>query len=188
MTKYLDEYNPKAAGVNFRVQSDDRKLKFNNIQSCMAVVLLPVGGHTMVGVHITTATSKSAEELTTVVKELRAAVGPGPCDAYLVANYTTFHARTGLGKALKKLARKVYVCDLPPSSDTVNAADADVKVELSGGVMAAYVRRHAVFVTDASNRRIKKPNAVPGAVPGKPSYLTDRDDKPWMPVPFQPLP
>src|SRR5512147_3255473 len=121
MTKYLDEYNPKAAGVNFRVQSDNRKLKFNNIQSCMAVVLLPVGGATMVGVHITTATSNSAEELTTVTRELRAAAGA--CDAYLVANYTTFHARTGLGKALKKLARKVYVCDLPPASDTLNAAD-----------------------------------------------------------------
>jgi hypothetical protein len=191
MTKYLDEYIPNTKQVARQVQSDTRKLKFNNIQSCMALVLLPAGGQKLVGVHLTTGTTTKPHEIDSAIKDLRAEVGGGVCDAYIVANYTEFHARTGLGKALKKLVRKVYVCDLPAATDTNKSADADVKVELSNGVISAYVRRHAVALPDPANPRgfLRKPNAVtgPGAVPGKPTNLTDRDQKPWMPVPFQPL-
>ena len=191
MTSYLDEYIPNSRQVSRQVQSDTRKLKFNNIQSCLALMLLPAGGQRMVGVHLSISTTGKPEEIKQVVGELRTAVGGGTCDAYIVANYTEFHARTGLGKALKKLARKVYVCDLPAASDTNNSADADVKIELSNGVIAAYVRRHAVGLKDPAQPSsfLRKPNAKigAGAVPGKPTYRTDRDDKPWMPIPFQPL-
>ena len=191
MTKYLDEYIPNTKQAARKVQSDTRKLKFNNIQSCMALVLLPAGAQKLVGVHLTTGTTTKPDEIDSAMKDLRAEVGTATCDAYIVANYTAFHARTTLGKSLKKLARKVYVCDLPAVSDTNNSADADVKVELTNGVIAAYVRRHAVALPDPANPRgfLRKPNAVigAGAVPGKPTNQTDRDQKPWMPVPFQPL-
>lgn len=190
MTKYLDEYIPNTKQAARKVQSDTRKLKFNNIQSCMALVLLPAGAQKLVGVHLTTGTTTKPDEIDSAMKDLRAEVGTATCDAYIVANYTAFHARTTLGKSLKKLARKVYVCDLPAMSDTNKSADADVKVELSGGVMSAFVRRHAVNLTTAPNQFIRKPNAVvgAGAVPGKPIHETDRDAKPWIPVAFQPLP
>jgi hypothetical protein len=191
VTSYLDEYIPNTKQVSRQVQTDTRKLKFNNIQSCLALMLLPAGGQQMVGVHLSIATTNKPDEIKQVVGELRAAVGNTTCDAYIVANYTEFHARTGLGKALKKLARKVYVCDLPAASDKDKSADADVKIELSNGVIAAYVRRHAIGLKDPANPHafLRKPNAKigAGAVPGKPTYLTDRDQKPWMPVPFQPL-
>lgn len=189
MPAYLDEYIPGSRQVARQVQSDLRKLKFNNIQSCMALVLLPAGGQRLVGVHLSTVTTGKPHEIASAMNDLRAAIGGATCDAYIVANYTEFHARTGLAKAVKKIARKVYVCDLPAASDTNNAADADVKVELTGGVIAAYVRRHAVNLTNPAGQFIQKPNAVlgRGAVPGKPTNMTDRDDKPWMPIPFQPL-
>lgn len=190
MTAYLDEYKPGSKSPERRVQSDTRKLKFNNIRSCLALVLLPADGQKLVGVHLTTASTVfHPEEIDIAMKELRAELGGGSCDAYIVANYTQWHARTDLAKALKKLARRVYVCDVP-AADGSGEADVDVKVELSGAVLRAYVRRHAVALKDKSGRFIPKPNVKAGgaAVPGKPTVLTDRDDKPWMPVAFQPLP
>ena len=191
MPAYLDEYNPNSKSASNRVQSDTRKLKFNNIRSCLALVLLPAAGQKLVGVHLTTSSTVfHPEEIDAAMKELRTELGSGPCDAYIIANYTRWHARTGLAKAVKKLAKRVYVCDVP-EVDHTGEADVDVKVELTGGLIRAYVRRHAVILKDKGGLQISKPNAAVAlalAVPGKPTKLTDRDDKPWMPVPFQPLP
>ena len=183
MTKYLDEYGPNARGVNRRVQSDAGKLKFNNIQSCIAVVLAPVGGQTMVGVHFTTATTSNLGELQRAIGELGAAAGDGVCDAYLVATFG-HHAGTPLVKELKKVARAVYLCDVAP--DAARSADVDVKFELQDGRLTAFVRHHAVALKDAAGKLIPKPNwNAATALPGKPRNLTDRDDKPWMAVAFK---
>jgi hypothetical protein len=186
MTKYLDEYDTNARHLSNKVQSDPRKLKFNNIQSCIAVVLLPVGGGTLTGVHLTTITTNSKAELTRVMGELRAAVGPGACDAYVVSTWSN-HASTDLKKELKKIARTLYGCDVPAPAGG-GAADVDVKFELAGGRMTAYVRQHVVTLRAAGGGAIVNPNYNRAtAAPGKPMYLTDRDDpnKQWMAASFR---
>lgn len=133
MTKYLDEYNPGAKGLNYQAQADAGKLKFNNIRSCIAVVLVPSGGNTMAGVHLTTATTKNMTELQSAMADLTGAAGPGPHDAYLVAAFG-YHAGTPLVKALRKVARNVYLCDVTPDKDDpAHEADVDVKFEAKGG-------------------------------------------------------
>ncbi|HEY6271634.1 MAG TPA: hypothetical protein VIX19_06515 [Terriglobales bacterium] len=110
MTKYLDEYIPKSKQISRQVQSDDQKLKFNNILTCMAVVVVPVGGQTMTGVHLTVASTKNTKEaeaeLAQALQELQTAAGAGPLDAYIICSWR-FHKAGGLGKGLKKLARAV---------------------------------------------------------------------------------
>ena len=192
MTKYLDEYNPTARGINYHAQADSGKLKFNNIRSCIAVVLLPVGGQTMVGVHLTNKSTKDLGELKSAIAELAALVGTAKCDAYLVATFG-YHAGTQLVKELKKCARAVYLCDVTPDrNDVAQEADVDVKFEVSGGRIVAYVRQHALFIetkADGTKGRTMKPTwSTATDIPGKPRFLTDRDAKPWMPVAFKKLP
>lgn len=185
MTKYLDEYQPNTRIISKQVQSDAHKLKFNNIQSCVAIVLLPASRRTLVGVHLTTWTTNKPNELAGVMQELAAAVGGEACDAYLVTTYG-HHSQTQLRAQLKGIARSIYLCDVPPTSS--KAADVDVKVELNGGRLTAYVRNHAVFQKDTAGAAIPNPHYDRAtALPGKPAYLTDRDDKPWMAVAFRPL-
>ena len=44
------------------------------------------------------------------------------------------------------------------------------------------------FIKDAAGRSTPKPGFNPAtALPGKPMYMTDRDDKPWMAVTFHQL-
>jgi hypothetical protein len=187
VTKYLDEYNPTGRQASTKVQSDAHKLKFNNIQSCIAVVLVPDGAQTMVGVHLTTMSTFNKTELQGLMNELKTAVGPGACDAYLIAAYTN-HSGADLTKELKKFARCVSLCDVPGVSATDTGADIDVKVELHGTKISAFVRRHAVNIKDAAGRVTQKPNYNRAtARPGQPMYITDRDDKPWMAVGFRPL-
>ena len=181
MTKYLDEYIRDSKQVARQVQSDDKKLKFNNIQSCVAVIL--VGPKKMTGVHLTTATTRKGkeDEFAQALSELKAAAGAGPLDAYIVCAWG-WHKDTGLGKGLKQLARAVYLCDVPQTAQ--KEANIDVKVHLLGdrpfgGLrLQAYIREHAV-------NQMPKPNFNwKTAQPGKPSYLTDRDSKPWIVVAF----
>lgn len=187
MTKYLDEYSTARGLLAAKVQSDTRKLKFNNIHSCVAVTLLPAGGNTMTGVHLTTANTGDRAILARVMQELRNAVGAGPCDAYLVSHWS-WHSATQLAKELKKIARALYLCDVPVKGDS-DAAQVDVKFELTGGRMVAYVRDHAVFLKDARGGVTVNPRYNRAtAAPGKPMYLTDRDDKPWQAVAFRKLP
>ena len=187
MTRYLDEYIPGSRQLSRKVQSDAHKLKFNNIQSCIAVVLVPAGGTTMVGVHLTTMSTFNKAELAGVMNELKTAAGAGACDAYLIAAYTN-HDHSDLGPALKKLAKTVWLCDVPAVSKTNAGADVDVKVELHGGQVTAHVRTHAVALKDSTGGARQKPGFDrTTALPGKPSYMTDRDDKPWMAVSFRRL-
>jgi len=64
----------------------------------------------------------------------------------------------------------------------------DVKVELHGGQVTACVRSHAVALKDSAGEARQKPGfGRTTALTGKPSYMTDRDDKPWMAVSFRRL-
>lgn len=184
MTKYLDEYNPNTQNVNNRVQADADKLKFNNIQSCVAVVLQPVGGGPMTGVHLSTITTYSSHELKQAMKELKQKAGSGTFDAFVVSMWS-HHATTPLKAALKKLARAVYSVDIPPSG---NSADVDVKFEMKSGRIGVYVRQHVTLLKSSGGGAIVKPGfALATPMPGKPMYMTDKDDeaKQWMAVDFR---
>ncbi len=192
MTKYLDEYNPNSRGLSYRAQADASKLKFNNILSCIAVVLVPVGSVTMAGIHLTTSSTNNLAELKLAMAELKAAINNQKCDAYMVATFG-FHAGTQLHAQLKKVARAVYLCDVQPDKDNqAQDADVDVKFELSAGRMLAFVRQHARYLetrADGTAGRTPKPNwNAATAAPGKPRNLTDRGEKPWYPVAFKKLP
>jgi hypothetical protein len=172
MTKYLDEYNPTARGINYHAQADSGKLKFNNIRSCIAVVLVPVGSQTMVGVHLTNKSTKDLGELKSAIAELAARrhckVRRVPCG----------DVRLPRGDAARE--------------GTEEVADVDVKFEVSGGRMVAYVRQHALFIetkADGTKGRTMKPTwSTATDIPGKPRFLTDRDAKPWITVTFKKLP
>lgn len=189
MTKYLDEYSETSKSPNKRAQSDNRKLKFNNVQSCVAIVLVPLGQQTMAGIHLTIRETKDKAKLAGSLQELQGVAGAGPFDAYVVSAWEAYHSQTDLGKALKELARAVYICDVPEQI-VGKGADVDVKVELvSGPRLQTYVRPHAVMVKDAAGRYIANPSYDKAtALPGKSSWLTDRDSKPWMAIAFRPLP
>ena len=189
MTKYLDEYNPTGRGLNYHAQADASKLKFNNIQSCIAVVLAPDGGNTMAGIHLTTKSTADLGELRAAVTELRDAVPGQTCDAYLVATFK-FHAGTPLVKELKRVARSVYLCDVTPTDAVIGGADVDVKFELLGGRMVVHVREHAKFLetrADGSAGRTPNPSFKATSPAGKPRSKTDRDGKLWIPVSFAKL-
>jgi len=188
MTKYLNEYNTatNAIWAAHKVQSDNRKLKFNNIKSCIAVVLVPNGAATMVGVHLTKGNLNPAD-MTRVMQELQAAAGTTACDAYLVSAWSHYEG-SNLKKELKKITRSIQLCDLPKKSS--NDADVDVKFELAGTRVMAYVREHVLPLKGPGGAQVPNPNySKATAAPGKPNYLTDRDDagKQWMSVSFRPL-
>ena len=189
MTAYLDEYNPNSQYANFRVQSDPRKLSYNNIQSCIAVALWPSQNRELVGVHLTTAITNN-EELKRVTAELNQKKGRAQCDAYLVGAYSAnkYDTETRLKRQLKQIVRTVWVCDVPKVGgiDGRNkAANIDVKIELVNGLPKAYVRFHAEFKTDASGARIPVPKPQGDWPPGQPRNELDKDGKPWMAVDFK---
>jgi hypothetical protein len=190
MTKYLNEYVPGTRQVDRQVQSDYDKLKFNNILSCMALVLVPDGGHTMTGVHLTVASTMQGkeDELKQVLGELKAAAGAPPLDAYITCCWGNYKA-SGLVKGLKKFCRAIYLCDIPqygrstPGNDSANA---DVKVHLLGGKAQAYIRQHAENLRNPDGGGfMQRPDYDRrNWKPGKPVNLTDRDTRPWSPIAF----
>ncbi len=189
MTAYLDEYNPNSRSPNYRVQSDPQELKYNNIQSCIAVAMYPSENNQLVGVHLTTATTGNRTEMKTVRDELRQALGKvQTCTAYLVANYQTHHASTTLKRELSKIAGSVLVCNVTAVSAKDTSADVDVKIELMGGQPKCYVRSHAPFMSPAGGvGRIPKPRPEAGWAswtPGKPKTELDKTGRPWMVVDF----
>jgi len=185
MTKYLDEYIPNSKQKSRQVQSDGEKLKFLNVLSCAAIVVVPVGSTTMTGVHLSITTSKDTKEgkaeLKQVLGELQVAAGAGPLDAYIICSWG-FHRQGGLGKGLKKIARAVYLCDVP--IDKVDA-NVDVMVKMLGTRLQASLRQKAEKVLDERGQAKMKPGYnYKTAEPGKPGWETDSDSKPWSPVPF----
>lgn len=188
MTAYLDEYNPNSRGLNFRVQSDRQTLKYNNIQSCIAVAIYPSSNGQLVGVHLTTATTGNAAEMKTVRDELLAAMGrANNSRAYLVANFKTHHANTTLKRELSKIVSQVLVCNITPVSGTNTSADVDVKIELVGNTPKCYVRTHATFMAPPGGAgRIAKPQPAAGWAPGQPRAQRDKAGREWSVVDFLP--
>lgn len=194
MTKHVNEYNTNATGANpmkltNMVQQDSQKLKFNNIQSCIAVGIIPAAGNMMTGVHFTTSSTSSDAELMIALNRIKNLNAGVKFDAYLVASYNEHHSKTNLVKKLKKICQHIYLCDIPPNA--ANGADVDVKMERTGNGVKIYIREHAVFLLDGGGQRILKAKYV--GVPinnaamvssGKTQYQNDRDQKPWTPAPF----
>jgi len=185
MTKYLDEYVPGSKQRNRQVQSDDEKLKFMNVLSCAALVVVPVGGKTMTGVHVSVKQGKEADEnlkeRELMLRDLRKAAGSGQLDAYIVCAWD-FYKDGSLGKDLKKLARHVYLCDIPKAKLDANV---DVMMKMVGERLQASVREKAEKILDANKQiKIKPGYDRKTHEPGKPYWETDKDSKPWMPVPF----
>ena len=109
------------------------------------------------------------------------ASGAGPLDAYIICSWG-FHRQGGLGKGLKKIARAVYLCDVP--IDKVDA-NVDVMVKMLGTRLQASLRQKAEKVLDERGQAKMKPGYnYKTAEPGKPGWETDSDSKPWSPVPF----
>ena len=189
MTAYLDEYNPNSNSPNYRVQADATTLKYNNIQSCIAVAIYPSATGQVVGVHLTTATTGNPAEMKTVRDELLAAMGNVPrSQAYLVANFKTHHAGTTLKRELSKIVSQVFLCNVSSVSDTNTSADVDVKIEVVGNQPKCYVRTHAPFMTPPGGAgRIAKPVPVAGWTPGQPRAQRDKDGREWSVVDFLPI-
>ncbi|HEY6271635.1 MAG TPA: hypothetical protein VIX19_06520 [Terriglobales bacterium] len=58
-------------------------------------------------------------------------------------------------------------------------------VKMVGNRLQASLRQKAEKVLDSTGQPKMKPGYnYKTAQPGKPGYETDRDSKPWMPVPF----
>lgn len=184
MTAHVNEYNPNARSAANGVQTDPQKLKFNNIQSCIAVIVVPRTGTQLIGVHFTTiSTGTSPAEMDAAFTAIRSLLGRTACDVYLVAAWR-HHATTELLRKLKKFASAIYLCDV--AEDGAGAANVDVKVDLNGGSALIAIRSHTVFLKDAANQRILKPAfAGGGAVPagflqaGHSIHQNDRGAKPW---------
>ena len=187
MTAYLDEYNPNSTRPNYRVQSDPQELKYNNIQSCIAVAIYPSATRQLVGVHLTTATTTNPNEMKKVREELRQALGNVQrCNAYLVANYRTHHAKTTLKRELSKIVSSVLVCDVSPVGGQNTGADIDVKIKLrDDGQPRCYVRSHAPFMTPPGGvGHVVKQEPAGGWKPGQPHSQLDKTGREWMVVDF----
>lgn len=140
MTVHVNEFNPSNSAAMYGVQTDPRKLKFNNIQSCIAVVLcvynkVKVGIptiKTLIGVHINTFNlGKGEAELKIAVARLKQHRTDEPFDIYLVGPYDTHYAASNLAKKLKSLnPREIKLANLPVNAG--KAADQDIKVEAMG--------------------------------------------------------
>lgn len=182
MTAYLDEYNPNSRHANYRVQSDSSRLKYRNIQSCIAVAIYPTASRKLVGVHLTTATTGNPKELQIACDELRQAIGNvSGSKAYLVANYRTHHAATRLKQSLKQFVAQVLVCNIGPVSTTNTGANADVKIELKANRPVCYVREHAPALFNQP-----KPKPDGGFKPGQATVKSDKSHREWQAVDFVP--
>ena len=185
MTAYLDEYNPNARGQNYHVQSDPQKLKYYNIQSCIAVAMYPSAAGYLVGVHLTEGTSHSSSEMKSVRDELRAALGNvRKCTAYLVANYREYHATSRLKRDLKKIAASVMLCHVTGGPD--KAADIDVKIEVNATLVLCSVRSHAHVETHPGTPTPVDADRPPGGfLPGQPRSKLVTTGLPWSVATFE---
>jgi len=185
MTAHLDEYNPNSTRPNVRVQSDTQELKYKNIQSCIAVAIYPSETGQLVGVHLTTATTKRPDEMDIVRDELQQALGNvNQCNAYLVGNYSTYHAKTTLMKELRRIkgVSSVLLCNVSPVGGRNTSADIDVKIKLKDGQPRCYVRPRRPPI--GSSGPVKMPGPVGILKPDQPNYQVNKNGREWMVVDF----
>lgn len=190
MTKYINEFNPNSRQENNGVQEGLVKLKFNNIQSCIAVGIVPEDNSKMIGVHLTQASTHSKLELKEAISRIKGMGGNKKCSVYLVASYSN-HRDSYLLQLLKdKLTKNIYLCDL--TADVRGNANIDVKMIKTGNRISTYIRIHAENIKDDSGHFIYKAGLAAltkqerkARNPGKSDWVTDRDSKPWSPAIFR---
>jgi hypothetical protein len=186
MTKYADEFDPNSRHQNRGVQEDNAKLKFNNIQTCIAVGIVPEDNSKIIGVHFTTTSTFSKDELREAIGRIKGAGADRNCKVFLVASFGN-HEKSFLVQELKsKLTKNIYLYDVPP--ETSGAANIDVKMVRAGDLMNVYIRMHAELLKGPGGGAVVKPGYAAMSndekanfrAAGKNMYETDRDDKPWM--------
>ena len=209
MPKHVNEYDPRPSNSQQtrRIQEDFFKLKFNNIQSCIAVCLCvyagaPIGGQRggggawsytvpsrvtkLIGIHFNTINLMQNEaEIDIAIQHLGAMHKPR-FDVYMVGPYNRNYATSNLAAKLRGLgAEHVYVFNVN-YRQTSEGADIDVKMENAGTHLNVFYRDHAL--PDFSQKKAKYDPAQGGVAPslnqilnvGVNSYETDRANKPWQ--------
>jgi hypothetical protein len=192
MSVHVNEYDPRSKNQTRGIQTDPYKLKFNNIQSCIAVVLCVFDndGHRaptinrLIGVHINTSNLGNNEmELNIALSQLKQD-GDTLIDIYLVGPYDDKYAGTRLAEKLKYLdPRSIKLFNLTPIRAGWGA-NQDVKVEANGDTLNVYyrdcVKVNQDLIKDRYNPNkggVKYTNA--DLAVGRHKYVNDRDQKPW---------
>jgi hypothetical protein len=202
MSAHVNEYDPRSKNQTRGVQTYPYKLKFNNIQSCIAVVVCvydnnPHSAPTvdrLIGVHINTSNFGNNEmELNIALSQLKQD-DDTLLDIYLVGPYDDKYAGTRLAEKLKYLKpRSIKLFNLPLIR-VGYGANQDVKVESAGATVQVYYRDCVKY--DQNNIKANyNPNKGGTAFTnadlavGRHKYVNDRDQKPWkLAISFRDLP
>ncbi len=213
MSKHVNEYNPNAGTRWFdatnKVQTDNMKLKFNNILSCIAVCVcvyknplrsIKDPGSTwvsaspgivekLIGIHINVGNSNRPAEIVTGVNQIKVLLtGYERFDVYLVGPFKECYSTSSLVRQLKTLNSKcIYVFDTPlqPSK----GAEIDFKIANEGTQPGLYYRSQVVF----SNILKDKYDPLKGGSPitedqkteGRHHFANDSNTKPWIKISLQ---
>lgn len=193
MSAHVNEFIPHSRKAPNGVQIDPHKLKFNNIRSCIAVVLCvysnaKVGPSTitnLIGVHVNTTNMGNGEaELKTAVDRLKQLPNRDKFDVYLVGPYDAYYASTKLAKRLESLnPREIKLANLAVTAS--NEALQDIKFEAAGATLRIY-QRDCVKIDYKVLKDKYDPNKGGTALTtaqsdaGKSKYVNDAGDKPWV--------
>ena len=191
---HVNEYDPMSRDQTRGIQTDPRKLKFNNIQSCIAVVLcvyntgtgLPVINR-LIGAHINTINLDNNElELNIAISQLKQAANT-VLDIYLVGPYDAQYATSRLrGKLMYLNPRSMKLLNFSPVI-AGSGANKDVKVEVAGAGVNIYYRDCVVWdrntLKDKYNPALGNPSfGMTDLNQGHHSYVNDKALKPWQPA------
>ena len=70
-TKYVNEFDPKSKNPLKGIQEAESKLKFNNIQSCIAVGIAAAENNFLTGIHLNTGTTHVSHELSHTIQQIK---------------------------------------------------------------------------------------------------------------------
>lgn len=191
MSIYLNEYNPNSKSPANSVTAESQKIRFNNIQTCVGVVVHDFGRGRMIGVHLTTMSTFNKDEMAGVVNKINALTGNTKNKIYLV--YASRHqVKSHLLSSLRPIASQLLGCQIETSEKL--GADVDVNVKLENGAVGIWLREHADISKDASGKAMIKDKYAgnkeltsAALAKGKHVYQTDKEGKPWMQVPAIPI-
>ncbi len=184
-TKYVNEFDPKSKNPLKGIQEAESKLKFNNIQSCIAVGIAAAENNFLTGIHLTSGTTHVSHELSHTIQQIKQKnYNKKLCKIYLVAAYETFHSQTQLVKQLKQISDQIFLCNIHVQNR--DGANIDVKMQRGGSNVNVFVREHVVFLKDNANgvipKNISNQERSTRIAQGRNIYETDRDSKPWQQV------
>ena len=192
MSAHVNEFSANHRLAVNGVQTDARKLKFNNIQSCIACVLCVYNGASkasgikhLMGVHLNTGNfTNNGLEVNIAMAMLKQPKGT-VLDVYLVGPYELRYAATGLLSKLGYLKpQQIKLGNFTPAEGK-DTANKDVKFEVMGNDVAVY-QRDCVKI-DHTQTKPKYDVAKGGtkftmqdAQAGRQSKPNDKADKPWV--------